>query len=124
MDTHVYIWAILNADKLSPKARAAMADEQNELCLSIASLWEATIKISKGSMQVPGNHISFLLSHIEAHNIQVLPIAFDHLRALQTLPELHRDPFDRILVAQSISEEIPMITVDQKIQEYEVNCLW
>jgi PIN domain nuclease of toxin-antitoxin system len=123
LDTHVYIWAIMDVERLSPTARFMMANEENELCLSVASLWEATIKISKGAMVVPGNHIDFLLDGIVTHHVEVLPIRFDHLRLLQALPHLHKDPFDRILIAQSRAEGIPLITVDSDICWYDVQIL-
>ena len=123
LDTHIYLWAINEAERLSPMARAAIGDPSNELYLSVASLWEATIKIGSGKLRIPGQDIEFLLQRLVSSGVQILPVLPSHLRQLQTLPLIHRDPFDRMLVAQARVEGLTLVTADAAIREYAVACL-
>jgi PIN domain nuclease of toxin-antitoxin system len=124
LDTHTYLWAINEAEQLSVKAQEAIGDPANELFLSVASLWEATIKITIGKLHVPGNHVDFLITQLASTGVQVLPISPSHLRCLQTLPLHHRDPFDRVLIAQSEVEQMPIVTTDRDINLYPVKIIW
>jgi len=107
LDTHTYLWVVVQPERLSPEAHRLVADPANDLLLSIASLWEATIKIATGKLQVPGQTIAFFLQELARFHIDLLPIQPDHPRVLETIPSLHRDPFDRILLSQSIAEQMP-----------------
>lgn len=123
LDTHIYLWAINEAERLSPTVQAAVGDPSNELYLSVASLWEATIKIGSGKLRIPGQDIDFLLQRLISTGVQILPVLPSHLRQLQTLPPIHRDPFDRMLVAQARVEKLMLVTADAAIREYAVACL-
>jgi PIN domain nuclease of toxin-antitoxin system len=124
LDTHTMLWAMIEPDKLSGAARSLLADPANELMVSISSLWETTIKIAIGKSPVPGSDIGFVVNNLDPFRIQILPIRPSHLRVLQDLPFFHKDPFDRILVAQAISEGMPLITTDSTLRNYAVETIW
>ena len=124
LDTHTFLWSIGDDPRLSPVARQYIADPSNELFISIASLWEATIKIATGKMRVPGDTVDYLLNRTMQAGTNILPILPTHLQHLQGLQMLHRDPFDRILIAQSVVEHLPLVSVDAQLRRYEVEILW
>ncbi len=124
LDTHTMLWAMIEPEKLSAKARALLADPANALLVSISSLWEITLKIAIGKSTVPGSDIDFVLQNLDPFRIQLLPIRPEHLRVLQNLPFIHKDPFDRILVAQAISEGLPLVTVDRTLGRYAIETIW
>ena len=124
LDTHTYVWAIVQPERLSRQAHRLVSDPSNYLSLSIASLWEATIKIANGKMQVPGQSIAFFLQELARFHIELLPIQPDHLRILETIPHLHKDPFDRILLSQSIAEQMPLLSADATLRQYKAHILW
>lgn len=113
----------LEPDKLSHSAKAAMADPETSLNVSVASLWEITIKIAKGQLSVPDNSVQYVLKLVDAARIPTLPIRPAHLLELQELPHHHKDPFDRVLIAQSRAEQLPLVTVDKDIERYDVQTL-
>ncbi len=124
LDTHTFIWSLLEEDRLSGTARAAVDDSANELYLSIASLWEATIKLASGKMRVPGQTVDYLLRKTEETGIRLVHILPSHLQRLQTLPRHHRDPFDRILICQSLVEQMPIVSIDAAFRLYQISVLW
>ena len=124
LDTHTFLWSLLEEDHLSPTAVAALDDPTNELHLSMASLWEATIKIASGKMRVPGQSVDYLLQKIEETGVKLVPILPLHLQQLQVLPRLHGDPFDRLILCQSIVEQMPIISADTALRRYQTSILW
>jgi PIN domain nuclease of toxin-antitoxin system len=123
LDTHTFIW-FLNGDKnLSTTAKKYIEDVDAENYLSIVSLWEIAIKISLGKLEI---NIPFekLEAYILENNFQILPISFNDLIKLSNLPFHHRDPFDRLLIAQSMSNEINLISKDNFFAEYGVEQIW
>jgi len=124
LDTHTYLWALTDADRLSPTASQVIADPSNQLHLSIASLWEATIKLASGKLKVPGQSVEFLVQQLGPAGVAIIPITPDHLRVLESLPRLHGDPFDRILLCQSLVEQMPIISTDTALRRYQANILW
>lgn len=119
LDTHALIWALGDPAKLSPKSRSAIEDPANEIFVSAASLWEIAIKAGDGKLQVPDD----LERAIFAVGFQPLEIRFPHVRRLRSLPLHHRDPFDRILVAQAQHEDLAVVTRDGRIPTYGVRVL-
>ena len=103
LDTPVFLWAITDGPRLSAKQRQMFLDEGNELHLSVASIWEMLIKAGLGKLPVPSPATEYLGKQMEKNRIALLPIRMTHLSALQDLPPLHRDPFDRMLIAQALS---------------------
>jgi len=124
LDTHTVLWSLLEEDRLSPTAVAALDDSTNELHLSMASLWEATIKIASGKMRVPGQSVDYLLQKIDETGVKLVSILPHHLQQLQVLPRLHGDPFDRLILCQSIVEQMPIISADTALRRYQASILW
>jgi PIN domain nuclease of toxin-antitoxin system len=122
-DTHACIWFFEGNNKLSKKARKIMNAFGNHIFVSIASVWELAIKISIGKMDFEGNSKGFI-STIAEHDFELLEIEPQHIQIVETLPFHHRDPFDRLLVATAMAERMPIITVDDNIPLYDVECLW
>ena len=124
LDTHAFIWWDSNPTKLSPQALAVCQDQTNQVFLSVASVWEMQIKL-----QVEKLHLDFPLAEIienqqQTNNIQILPVALGHVLALRDLPLVHKDPFDRILIAQARTEAAVLVSHDSVFADYEVNLLW
>lgn len=124
LDTHTFIWWDSDAGRLSATAFALCSDPNNQLFVSVASLWEMQIKhqIGKLVLRLP---LSDIVTQQQAINqIKLLPIESDHIFGLDSLPTTHKDPFDRLLVAQSISEDIAIVSGDIIFRSYPVRVLW
>ena len=124
LDTNVFLWFISGSDRLSIKARNYIADFDNELILSVASLWEIAIKTSIGKLELLRPFDQLIPAHLEENAIDVLPIELNHLSKIINLEFHHSDPFDRLIIAQSITEKIPLITSDATFAKYPVNIIW
>ena len=124
LDTHAFIWWNTSSSKLSSQALTLFQSEQDTLLLSLASVWEMQIKVQLGKLSLPAP-LSVILSKQQAVNaIQLFPIALGHILELSALPDLHRDPFDRLLVAQARVENIAILTNDTLISQYPVSVIW
>ncbi|MGA3201226.1 MAG: type II toxin-antitoxin system VapC family toxin [Bryobacteraceae bacterium] len=125
LDTSVFLWCITGQQsKLSRKAFEALEDPLNNRWLSAVSLWEIAIKVGTGRLDLPKN-ADFLKAHMALLRVgRVLPVEASHVFADFGLPRYHRDPFDRMLVAQAQVEGIPFVTCDKQIQKYPVQILW
>ena len=123
LDTHTFLWAISDDERLSRRAQKTFTGP-NELWLSVASLWEILIKVKTGKLPLPEPSGSYLVKKLSENRIDVLPIKLDHVLRIETLPVHHRDPFDRILVAQSMVEKLPLITSDPIFEHYPVELIW
>jgi PIN domain nuclease of toxin-antitoxin system len=123
LDTHVFIWWADDPDKLSPAALAALEDEANELLLSVASVWEMQIKIQLGKLKLSLPLKELVKNQQETNNLTVSPVALPHVLALDALPFHHKDPFDRLLIAQSIEEDLTLVTADSQFSAYSVKLL-
>jgi len=121
LDTHTFLWWIADSPRLSARAREVIRDSDNELFFSAASGWEIAIKAQLGRLQLPDNLEQFIVDQLSLNTILVLPIQLRHALHVYTLPQHHRDPFDRMLVAQSQIENLPIVTTDPQIAQYEVN---
>jgi len=124
LDTHAFIWLITEDNKLSSTARNYILDRRTNLYLSSASVWEIIIKCNIGKMKLSGNPQSFITKQLTVNLIEELPITFNHTFHLQNLPDHHKDPFDRMLVAQALSDSLTIITIDQDIARYPVKIIW
>ena len=120
LDTHAFIWWTSDAPELSQRARAAIAEPANDILVSIASLWEIAIKRALGKIDFPEDFETTLTEE----GFRLLPISFAHLRALETLAPKHRDPFDRMLVAQAIADALVVVSGDPMVAQYEPPILW
>lgn len=123
-DTHAFWWAVQDNPRLSRPAAEAFLDPHNEILVSIVSLWELVIKIQARKLPAPEPLAAFLAQQLRLNRITLLPVAFAHLARLEQLPWLHRDPFDRLLVAQCAEEQMPMATHDANIAAYDVRTIW
>jgi PIN domain nuclease of toxin-antitoxin system len=101
-----------------------MADRANTLCLSVASAMEIAIKVQLGKLRIPANSASYVRESAAEDDMEIIPIRLEHAAALQTLPLLHRDPFDRILIVQSQIEKLAILTADPAIRNYAVEAIW
>lgn len=120
LDTHAFIWWMSETPTLGSQARSIINDTANEIFFSVASLWEMTIKRGNGKLDFPGD----LETLVVEEGFRILPIAYRHLRVLETLPRLHRDPFDRMLVSQAIADDMTLATRDTRFGAYGVSILW
>ncbi|GHU06144.1 twitching motility protein PilT [Spirochaetia bacterium] len=123
LDTHTALWHFNGGDALSQTARSIMWDYSNAIYMSMVSAWELAIKITIGKLRFPGNSAGFI-QIAKANGIKLLPIEAAHLAALEELPLIHRDPFDRLLIATAQAERLTLITVDGKIARYDVPLVW
>jgi|SRR5215213_1682079 len=123
LDTHIFIWWADQPEKLSPATLSALEDETNELLLSVASVWEMQIKIQLGKLKLSLPLKQLLKNQQEINDLTVLPVTLTHVLALNALPFHHKDPFDRLLIAQSIEEELTVVTIDSQFSGYSVKLL-
>ena len=124
LDTHVFLWWITDDPRLSPRARGIIADGANVAFLSAASGWEIAIKAKLGRLRLPDNPEHFILKQLELNAIEVLPVQMSHALHVYALPYHHRDPFDRLLIAQAQLEKLPILTADPQISRYLVEVIW
>ena len=109
---------------MSQNAREVMEDFDNELFMSIASLWEIAIKVSINKLELTKPFDTFIPEKIEDNEINILQISIPHLSEMMKLPFHHRDPFDRLIIAQSIAEDLPVIGCDGFFKSYEIDMIW
>jgi PIN domain nuclease of toxin-antitoxin system len=124
LDTHTFLWWIADDQKLSGRAREIISDGGNELFLSAAAGWEIAIKVQIGRLKLPEEPIRFILDQMRINAIQSLPIQMNHALHVSTLPQHHRDPFDRLLIAQAQLEGLPVLSSDHQLGNYQVEVIW
>lgn len=124
LDTHTFIWWDSAPSKLPPQVLALCQDPANEMWLSVASVWEMQIKLQLGKLQLKLPLKEIIEGQQQTNNIQVLEITLAHVLALESLPALHKDPFDRLLVAQANVESAVLISGDRIFEQYPVQLLW
>ncbi|MGD0899149.1 MAG: type II toxin-antitoxin system VapC family toxin [Thermoguttaceae bacterium] len=124
LDTHAFLWFILEDSRLSATARALIEDPANDVEVSPASYWEIAIKIGLRKYALPQPYQLFMESQISANGFRILHIEPKHASLVTTMPFHHRDPFDRLLVAQATVEGIPIISSDEQLDAYGVQRLW
>jgi PIN domain nuclease of toxin-antitoxin system len=124
LDTHAFLWFVLNDAQLSAPARVRIVDPANDVLLSPASYWEIAIKISLGKYQLPQSFQTFMTEQIEQNALEILPITPAHAEVVASLPFHHRDPFDRLLIAQAIVEQVPIVSADVALDAYPINRIW
>lgn len=124
LDTHVFLWWVLDDERLTPFVRDFVADGKNELFLSAASCWEMMIKAKIGRLAFHEPPEKFIPEQMNQNKLIGLPVQIVHALHLHRLPEHHKDPFDRMLVAQAQVERMPIITNDSLLAAYDVKILW
>ncbi len=124
IDTHVFIWLDTQPEKLSKKALAICQNLDNQLYLSMASVWEMQIKIQLGKLDLKVPLAEMVKVQQQENDLQLLPIDLTHIYQLQMLPFHHNDPFDRIIISQSLLEKMPVISIDGNFNKYAVSVFW
>lgn len=124
LDTHTFLWFLLNDPLLSIKSRDLIVDPLNDIEISPASYWEIAIKISIGKYTLSEPLEDFVTREVAINQFHILPIEPKHVAPLTKLPLHHRDPFDRLIIAQAMVEQIPVISVDAAFDDYPVTRLW
>lgn len=124
LDTHTFLWWISDDPQLSATAREIISEGGNELFFSAASGWEIAIKAQIGKLKLPSNLEQFIGKQLLQNAINTLPVQLSHTLHVYTLPPLHRDPFDRLLISQSQLEQLPILTADVQFQQYPVQVMW
>lgn len=124
LDTHTFIWWSGEPDKLSPEALARCQDASNRVLLSVTSVWEMQIKHQLGKLRLTLPLGDLISEQRKINHIEVLPITLPHVLALESLPFHHKDPFDRLLVAQANIESAVLVTKDPAFEEYPVKLIW
>jgi PIN domain nuclease of toxin-antitoxin system len=124
LDTHALLWWIQDDDRLSAAARTAISSAGNRVFVSAASMWEIVTKAKLGRLRLHEPIHHFVSTQFEANEFEALPITVRHTFELEKLPDLHRDPFDRMLIAQAIAEDMPLVSGDRAVQVYPVGTIW
>jgi PIN domain nuclease of toxin-antitoxin system len=123
VDTHAMLWFVVGDDRLSPTARAAIESPETTSYISVASWWEVAIKCSLNKLRID-HPLEEFMTHRVDEGFRVLSIDTQHLPALATLPFHHRDPFDRLIISQAMSESMPICTSDNHFSSYDVQLVW
>lgn len=124
LDTHAFLWFFIGDTSLSARARTLIEDESNEKFFSVASLWEIAIKVSIGKLTLSAPFDEIFPDQLEKNGIDLLKITSAHASAITTLPFHHRDPFDRLLIAQAMIEQMEIVSVDPAFDRYSVTRIW
>jgi PIN domain nuclease of toxin-antitoxin system len=124
LDTHSFLWFVTADKKLSSTAEGLISLGENELLLSVASVWEIAIKVKAGRLPIPEPLHTFIPEQLGRNRIGLLPIELAHVLEVARLPLHHRDPFDRLLICQSIVESLPILSADSAFDDYPVHRIW
>jgi PIN domain nuclease of toxin-antitoxin system len=124
LDTHALLWFLLDDPKLGRDARVLMTESTNELLVSPASYWEMAIKVSLGKYALGEDFEDFMRRQMTVNDLTVLPITLRHAAIVASLPFHHRDPFDRLLIAQAMAEQIPLLGCDEVFDQYPIARIW
>lgn len=124
IDTHTLLWIVTNDPKLSAKAKDLYLDSENEIFISLASIWELSIKSSIGKISLEQPLDEFVDEHVKGNDIRILKIELPHVLRIENLPFYHRDPFDRLIISQSIEDNIPIIGSDKTFDSYPIKRIW
>ena len=124
LDTHVFLWWVEGDRALPVKARAALANRNNECLLSLASVWELAIKAGLGKLKLALPVQRYVVENVAANGFGMLDIRMTHVGRVESLATHHGDPFDRLLIAQALEEKLPVVTADPIFRKYGVDRIW
>jgi len=124
LDTHAFLWFVTSDPLLSAAALALLVDPGNEVFLSPASYWEVAIKVSLGKYPMTVPFDQFFTQGIDGNDISILPLEIRHAAVLSSLPMHHKDPFDRMIIAQALVEQVPVVSIDEALDAYGITRLW
>jgi PIN domain nuclease of toxin-antitoxin system len=122
LDTHAFLWAITDDIRMPARVRRSIA--ASDCFFSVASIWEVIVKVQSGKMSLPRPVGLFLVSELVSSGVKILPVTLDHVLRVESLHLHHRDPFDRMLIAQSLEEDLPVVTTDPLFKKYPVELTW
>ena len=124
LDSHTMLWFFWDDPQLSARAKALIEDPGNRKLVSVASCWEIAIKVGSGKLNLGEPCQTFLSREIANNNFELLEISLDHATSVENLPRHHKDPFDRLLIAQAIAEQLPIVSGDTAFDAYPITRLW
>ena len=124
LDTHIFLWFIGGDERLSETARSLIEDDQNQVYLSVASLWEMAIKISLGKLSLARPYETLIPEQIDQNQLELMGITLPHTTVVVSLPYHHRDPFDRMIIAQALTEQLTLVSGDPVFDLYEIDRVW
>ena len=124
LDTHTLLWAVDDPTQLGSRAVAVLQDSTNDLMLSAGSMWELAIKVGAKKLELAAPYRQWILQAIDDLGLTILPVSVDYAHVQTELPFHHKDPFDRFLVAQSLYEQIPIVSIDPQLDKYGVIRIW
>ena len=124
LDTHAFLWWIADDARLSKRARSAIATRRDECFVSIASCWEIAIKVSLEKLKLKASVDRFIPEQLAVNSFSLLPIEFAHVARVARLPFHHRDPFDRLLAAQGLIDDLTVVSADPIFRRYGVKRVW
>ena len=124
LDTHTFLSLMVDDPNLSPRATTTFLDSDNTLYLSMASAWEMAIKSSLNKLKLPLPVDQYIVTRTQTHGITLLDITIEHMAVVENLPYHHKDPFDRLLISQCLSEKLPIITNDRMFAAYPIQRVW
>ena len=122
IDTHVLLWGIQDEARISSRVRTLLP--ASDVWISVASLWEILVKVQIGKLTLPLPAADYLSEKLRQNGVSILSITFAHVRRLEHIPRHHGDPFDRILIAQSLEENLPLVTADPWFKNYPLQVIW
>lgn len=124
LDAHVFLWSADHVERLPPSVYDLISDARTGIVVSVATTWELTIKALSGKLTLPKPPNEHFLEHAERFGCELLPVHQRHVAALQELPGIHADPFDRMLVAQALVEDLGLVTGDEILKRYPIRTIW
>jgi len=124
IDTHTFLWALLQDHRLTQKAKQVLRSDEHELVFSLVSLWEIAIKIKTGKLNTIGSSAAYIRDEMKAYGMELLPIRYEHILQLESLPHHQGDPFDRLLIAQALAESLPVLSADRIFANYGIKLMW
>jgi len=124
VDTHAFLWLITGNERLSKTAKEIFLDPENSLFISAASLWEICIKMNQGKLSLKSGWLEIIRDEMKVNAIQWLPVEMAQCAQHANLPFHHRDPFDRMLIAQAMVEDIQLLSSDSRLSDYEIARIW
>ena len=124
LDTHIALWWVNEHEKLSAKAQALLLNDEHSLYISTASAWEIAIKVSIGKLTELKGGVKTILARLDDIPVSILPVMPRHIEIVEALPFIHRDPFDRLLIATAKSDGLTILTADENIPKYDIPCEW
>ena len=124
LDTHAVVWELIDSPELSDKVKSIIDDSGNEIFVSIVSAWEIAIKRSLDREKTPLCSVAEFFAEISASGFELLTLKPHHVYPVESLPYHHRDPFDRLLIATAMAEDMIFLSADENVTKYDVKCLW